>query len=201
MNAWKWPEIKGLHDFKGQLLHTASWTKDFVYANKRVAVIGSGSSALQVIPNMQPTVKHMDAYIRSATYIPLPPGYDFLEQEHCKAYVGDRKYSEADRARFASDPQYMRNYRKTLESGMNEAFAAFHKDSPVNVALRNGALDNAKKLLAKKPELHEFLTPTWYILPILLAAGPVTDFRVDSQGIWLPSTVARSRLPGSVNVR
>jgi hypothetical protein len=66
---------------------------------------------------MQPTVKHMDAYIRSATYIPLPPGHDFLEQNHCEAYAGDRKYSAADKAKFTNDADFLRSYRKTVSQG------------------------------------------------------------------------------------
>lgn len=84
LNAWKWPDIPGIESFEGKLLHTAAWDTNFDATGKNIAVIGSGSSALQVTPQLQPIVKHMDAYIRSATYIPEPLSWDFLEQEHCK---------------------------------------------------------------------------------------------------------------------
>jgi hypothetical protein len=45
---------------------------------------------------------------------------------------------------------------------MNEAFHAFHKDSPHKHAMRSEALANMKKLLAKKPELYDLMTPDWY---------------------------------------
>jgi cation diffusion facilitator CzcD-associated flavoprotein CzcO len=157
----KWPDIKGLHEYKGLLLHTASWTEGSDLNGKSVAVIGSGSSALQVIPNVQPIAQHMDCYIRSATYIPLPLAYDYLEAEHCDQYAGDRKYSQADQDRFASDKEYLLQYRKTIESGMNEGFKAFHRENPVIKELRNGALENMKKLLSKKPELYDLLAPKW----------------------------------------
>lgn len=44
---------------------------------------------------------------------------------------------------------------------MNEAFAAFHSDSPHKHAMRSEALANMKKLLAKKPELYDLMTPDW----------------------------------------
>lgn len=50
---WKWPDIKGLHDFKGKLLHSARWDVDWDYSGKDVAVIGAGSSAIQIVPKMQ----------------------------------------------------------------------------------------------------------------------------------------------------
>jgi cation diffusion facilitator CzcD-associated flavoprotein CzcO len=52
-SKWKWPEIPGLKNFKGDLLHTANWPKDFEYSGKRVAVIGNGSSGVQVVPAIQ----------------------------------------------------------------------------------------------------------------------------------------------------
>lgn len=42
------PKINGLHDFKGTLLHSAHWDETAVYKGKRVAVIGTGSSGIQV---------------------------------------------------------------------------------------------------------------------------------------------------------
>lgn len=51
---WKWPDIPGLHKFQGDLVHSANWNDDFVYKDKRVAVIGNGSSGVQIVPAMQP---------------------------------------------------------------------------------------------------------------------------------------------------
>lgn len=51
---WKWPEVEGLDDFKGSLIHTAAWPKDFDYTNKTVAVIGNGASGVQLLPAIQP---------------------------------------------------------------------------------------------------------------------------------------------------
>lgn len=84
LNAWKWPEINGLQSFKGTLLHSAQWDNNVEYEGKRVAVIGSGSSAVQIIPNMRPKVAHMDAYIRSSTYVPAPLAEDFLQENHAE---------------------------------------------------------------------------------------------------------------------
>jgi len=42
------PKIKGMEKFKGRMMHTAQWEHDYNYANKKIAVIGSGCSAIQV---------------------------------------------------------------------------------------------------------------------------------------------------------
>jgi len=52
LNNWKWPDIEGLHDFKGKLCHSARYDTDTVLDGKRVAVIGVGSSGIQVTSNI-----------------------------------------------------------------------------------------------------------------------------------------------------
>jgi cation diffusion facilitator CzcD-associated flavoprotein CzcO len=54
-SSWKWPEIPGLQDFKGKLLHSASWDHTYDFQNKTVVVIGAGSSAIQIVPQLQPS--------------------------------------------------------------------------------------------------------------------------------------------------
>jgi len=51
---WRWPDIPGLHDFNGKLLHSAHWDNSYDFQNKTVAIIGSGSSAIQIVPQLQP---------------------------------------------------------------------------------------------------------------------------------------------------
>ncbi|KAK1450664.1 monooxygenase [Colletotrichum cuscutae] len=53
LNNWKWPDIPGLHDFSGSLLHSADWDDKFDWKEKRVAIIGNGSSGVQIVPAVQ----------------------------------------------------------------------------------------------------------------------------------------------------
>ncbi|KAJ3910109.1 FAD/NAD-P-binding domain-containing protein [Lentinula edodes] len=73
LNNWKWPDIEGLCDFQGTLCHTARWPADFDYKDRSVAVIGSGSSGIQVLATIQPEVKKLFHWIRSPTWI--TPGF------------------------------------------------------------------------------------------------------------------------------
>lgn len=60
LNNFKWPNIEGMEKFKGRIVHTARWPKDYQaeeWKNDRVAVIGSGASSIQTVPTMQPHVK------------------------------------------------------------------------------------------------------------------------------------------------
>ena len=59
------PAAPGPRDFAGPAFHTAEWRHDVDLAGKRVAVIGTGCSAIQVVPAIQPLVAHVDVYQRS----------------------------------------------------------------------------------------------------------------------------------------
>ncbi len=53
LNDWKWPEVEGIRDFGGKLVHTAHWDPSYDFTGKRVAVLGNGASAVQVVPELQ----------------------------------------------------------------------------------------------------------------------------------------------------
>lgn len=67
------PTIKGLKSYKGTLFHTARWNHDFDYKGKCVAVIGSGASAIQVVPAIAGDVAHLTLFQRTPSWvIPKP---------------------------------------------------------------------------------------------------------------------------------
>ena len=65
----KYPEIKGIDSFKGELIHTARWKQETDLHNKNVAVIGTGATSVQLIPNIAPQVKQLYVYQRTPIWI------------------------------------------------------------------------------------------------------------------------------------
>jgi len=59
------PSLPGLDGFEGPAFHSARWRHDVPIAGKRVAVVGSGCSAIQIVPAIQPIAAHVDVYQRS----------------------------------------------------------------------------------------------------------------------------------------
>ena len=57
LNTWSYPDIPGVHDYEGKLIHSAHWDQSYDLTGKTVAVIGGRSSAVQIIPNIQPIAK------------------------------------------------------------------------------------------------------------------------------------------------
>jgi len=68
------PAIPGADRFQGPAFHTARWAHDVDLAGKRVAVIGTGASAVQVVPRIQPQVAQLDVYQRTPPWIMPHPG-------------------------------------------------------------------------------------------------------------------------------
>lgn len=106
-----------MNDFKGTLLHSANYDKSVSLEGKRVAVIGSGSSGIQIIPSIQPTVARLGAYLRSSTWIVPPFG-----SEHIKNDANGNpiySYSEEERKTFKDDPNALLEYRRMLEKDVS----------------------------------------------------------------------------------
>ena len=67
------PDIAGVNDFEGELLHTARWDHNVSLEGKRVGIIGTGASAVQVIPEIAPHVEHLTVFQRTPIWcLPKP---------------------------------------------------------------------------------------------------------------------------------
>jgi cation diffusion facilitator CzcD-associated flavoprotein CzcO len=92
LSAVNWPDIPGVRDFSGRLLHTAQWPREPVdFTGRRVGVIGTGASAVQAIPRIAAQATHLTVFQRTANWV-LPawnreadPGFD----RWVKANYGD----------------------------------------------------------------------------------------------------------------
>src|SRR5579875_3178946 len=70
------PEFPGAHRFRGPVVHPQAWPEDLDYAGKRVVVIGSGATAVTLVPSMARTAAHVTMLQRSPTYLASLPSTD-----------------------------------------------------------------------------------------------------------------------------
>jgi monooxygenase len=70
------PDFAGSDDFKGTVVHPQQWPEDLEYAGKRVVVIGSGATAVTLIPSLAESAAHVTMLQRSPTYIVSMPATD-----------------------------------------------------------------------------------------------------------------------------
>ena len=72
------PEFPGIERFKGRIAHPQKWTEDIDYKGKKVVVIGSGATAVTLVPAMAPEAAHVTMLQRSPTYVVARPAEDSI---------------------------------------------------------------------------------------------------------------------------
>ena len=70
------PDFPDIEQFKGQIIHPQHWPEDLDYRDKNVVVIGSGATAITLVPEMAKNAKHVTMLQRSPTYVVSRPGRD-----------------------------------------------------------------------------------------------------------------------------
>ncbi|KAJ5983102.1 hypothetical protein N7481_005201 [Penicillium waksmanii] len=164
-----WPDIPGLHDFKGHITHSAHWDHNYDYSHKRIAVIGNGSSGIQITPQMAklPGTEVVN-FMRSPAwvYYRVPPS------KHLGRDVEDANpaYSEEEISKF-NDPESHKQYRKAIISRTNKAFRLFIKGENNEAAVKFGTQQMAEKL-NHDPVLCEKLIPKWEVGCRRVTPGP-----------------------------
>ncbi|KAH1626876.1 hypothetical protein KXX16_006783 [Aspergillus fumigatus] len=183
LNSWKWPDIPGLHDFKGKLQHSARWDESYDYTGKRAAVIGNGSSGIQIVPGMLPKVAHIDHYIRGRTW--LSP--TFARQHVDKrggAELENFSFTPEEIETFKKDHSAYQRFRKEIELELQSVHGVTLLGTPEQIGAREVFLQNMKRRLSRKPEMCEDLIPSFPPVCRRLTPGPgyleaLTDDKVD----------------------
>ena len=143
LSAPKLPDIEGIETFGGHLFHTAQWDHDVDLTGRRVAVIGTGASAIQVVPAIQPQVGHLDVYQRSAPWV-IPKG--------------DHPFSQKQRRRFRRFPFLLRAERAKIYYSHEALVPGITRWQRLNFPVeRLGKMNLAKGV--KDPALRKKLTP------------------------------------------
>jgi cation diffusion facilitator CzcD-associated flavoprotein CzcO len=138
------PPIAGMDRFEGPAFHTAQWRHDVDLASKRVAVIGTGCSAIQVVPAIQPVVSHVDVFQRS-------PGWTIARM--------DFAYSERTKRLLERFPALQRLDRASILAFHELAAAAMTSKHWLRPVFRAMCRFQIKRLV-KDPELRRMVTPT-----------------------------------------
>ena len=86
----------GIGDFRGQVVHPQHWPEDLDYAGQRVVVIGSGATAVTLVPALAQTAAHVTMLQRSPTYILAMPSEDGIANR-LRGLLGTRRGYTATR--------------------------------------------------------------------------------------------------------
>jgi cyclohexanone monooxygenase len=137
------PDIHGIDTFAGEIFHSARWDHTADLAGKRVAVIGTGASAIQIIPEIAKAAGHLDVYQRTAPWV-MPRR--------------DRDYSKAERWAFGHLPGFQRLSRELIYWGRESFVLGFAHHPKILAAAQRAARKHLETQVAD-PELRRKVTP------------------------------------------
>jgi cation diffusion facilitator CzcD-associated flavoprotein CzcO len=139
------PKIEGSDSFKGEILHTARWRRDVNLKGKKVAVVGGGASAIQLVPAIAPDVKELTVFQRTPSWIIPKPDYEIgaLEKSIYRALP------------------FVQTMRRNTIYAITEMFGAgIVFNTPVTSALERLARWNIERTI-KDPALRAMVTPDY----------------------------------------
>ncbi|WP_068056491.1 flavin-containing monooxygenase [Nocardia xishanensis] len=139
------PDIKGIHTFEGEIFHSAQWDHDADLSGKRVAVIGTGASAVQIVPAIAPQVAHLDVYQRTAAWV-----FPHLT----RAYLAPERFA------FKHVPGLQRLIRGLIYAN-RELFVITQAKYPATARLLEVIARVKLWLEVRDPALRKRLTPTF----------------------------------------
>ncbi|KAH7108808.1 hypothetical protein EDB81DRAFT_430747 [Dactylonectria macrodidyma] len=169
LNEKSWPDIPGLQHMKIPVMHSAAWDESVDFENKRIGVIGGGSSAIQIIPNLQRlSGTHVDCFIRSKTWISRPFGDPVMKT----LGLENTTFSPEQKKQFAMDPQHYLNFRTIIERDSNSIHALTLKDSSTQIFARDDFTALMRQKLANKPHILKSLLPSFAVGCRRLTPGP-----------------------------
>ena len=142
-----YPDIEGVENFEGDCFHSSRWNHDVSLKGKRIGIIGTGSTAVQIVGAVIDDVAELSLFQRTPQWVLAAPN-DF--------------YSEESKALYRSDPKQMEQAYQGLATTLNHGFAAavVGENEEALLMLQNGCQQNLDENI-HDPELRSKLTPDY----------------------------------------
>ncbi len=142
-----YPDIEGLDSFQGSCFHSARWDHDVPLAGRRIGVIGTGSTAIQIVSALVPKVQKLSLFQRTPQWV--------MPQEN-------PAFTEDEKAHFRSDPAVLREMRAEISRLFADNFsnAVVDANSPQLKLIEEVCRANLENSV-RDPELREKLRPNY----------------------------------------
>ncbi|MFN0263208.1 flavin-containing monooxygenase [Tepidamorphus sp. 3E244] len=159
LNRPSMPDIEGLDTFAGEVFHTAAWPDGVELAGRKVAMVGTGASAMQVGPTIAAEVEQLDIYQRTPHWAMRNANYS-------------REVSPGMKWALANIPSFDRWYRHLLFwASSDNLYASLQKDpdwarseislNAENQKMRETILDYIRSQIGDRPDLMEKVIPDY----------------------------------------
>ncbi len=145
LNRINIPEIPGRESFKGPAFHSSQWDTNAQWEGKRVGIIGTGASAIQLVPEIADRVEKLYVFQRTPPWIIPKP---------------DRKIGKFEQGLYRLFPPLQRLHRNWIFFRLDAVVGGFLGNKFLNNVTKNVALKHIRKSLSD-PQLKEWVTPNY----------------------------------------
>ena len=138
------PELPGADTFDGIMFHTTDWPENLDLTGKRVAVVGTGATAVQLVPELAERAAELIVFQRSPVWVGAKK---------------DPEYTEAEREEFRTNPEALKQIRQKLWESWEFTSVELHREG---TEINKGAEARARQMIERSvsdPELAAALTP------------------------------------------
>ncbi|PIL29542.1 hypothetical protein GSI_08350 [Ganoderma sinense ZZ0214-1] len=183
ISRWRMPEIAGIEQFAGELHHSAgyvpkgkTWHEDAeAWGDKRVGVVGCGSSALQIVTALQPKVARVVNYVRGQNWIAPPVGFQPLLRALGREPTekeDDLAFTREEVERFKTDSELFWTARRAVDASLNSWNEATILGSTLQARLRESLTKSMRARLSERPDIAEKLIPNFPVCAKRLTPAP-----------------------------
>jgi cation diffusion facilitator CzcD-associated flavoprotein CzcO len=148
LNYPRYPDIEGLGDFTGRVMHSARWDWTYDLEGKRIAVIGNGATAVQIVPEIIKVAKNVTVYSRSPNWV-----VDRMDTEVSPFMRGVYRYVPGVQARI-----------RAMMMDMRESFylAVAKDESDMTTFTKTMHANQLKRVFPDDPVMRAKLTPDYH---------------------------------------
>ena len=181
LNRPRYPDIEGMGDFDGPAFHSARWDHSVDLAGKRVVVIGTGASAMQLIPAIAPEVGELTVLQRTPAWlVPTPDYYQDIPAGMTWLFAHLPSYGQWYRLWL-----FWRNHEGLLPAAVvDPAWDGEESVSPANELVRQLLVAYLEEQYADRPDLLEATMPHY---------PPIAKRVIRDDGTW-PATLKQDHV-------
>lgn len=181
-----YPDIPGLEDFSGDCFHTARWDHSVDLKGKRIGIIGTGSTAAQVIPELQKTAGQLTVFQRTPQWIAPQP---------------NPEYSEEAKEEFRTNQRFLEKVRQRQFQAFEQIFskAVIGKKIP-HLVMSLTAKWNLRRNV-RDPQLRARLTPDYKVGCKRLIFSSLFYPAIQQENVHLETSGIECIEPGGVRTK
>ncbi|KAF9776769.1 hypothetical protein IL306_005005 [Fusarium sp. DS 682] len=158
LNQIAWPKIDGLREFEGKLMHSGAWDESYDASNKKIGVIGNGSSGIQIVPSLQRVEgTQLWCFARSPTWI--TPGFGDSAMRKIGKDPKDTQFSKRQQQYMARHPEEFLRIRKILEDEAAKIYPITLRGSEASIMAQKAIEADMRQRAGNTQEIIDTLLP------------------------------------------